>query len=177
VTLRDGLQTRTCRTAPARVPLGTTRPAYGQGDARSAATSADGLLRGTAGRRIGFGPTARLGTIWGPHVLHAGRRPARRLGVHTVLIPPLTRIDAYSNVLGSSAPREVFVRRLSPRWSRRQRPAAPPRTPSWPLPWSRTPRQSPRPGRYWPSAEIGTSLSIFVHLKLARHGVLLSVID
>jgi hypothetical protein len=100
VTLRDGLQTRTCRTAPARVPLRTTRPAYGQGDARSAATSADGLLRGTAGRRIGFGPTARLGTIWGPHVLHAGRRPARRLGVHTVLIPPLTRIDAYSNVLG-----------------------------------------------------------------------------
>jgi len=39
------------------------------------------------------------------------------------------------------------------------------------------PRQSPRPGRYWPSAEIGTSLSISVHLKLARHGVLLSVID
>ena len=42
----------------------------------------------------------RLGTTWGPHALHADRRPARRLAAHTALAPPLTRTDAYSHVLG-----------------------------------------------------------------------------
>ncbi|MCA1704873.1 MAG: hypothetical protein LC808_17050 [Actinobacteria bacterium] len=41
-----------------------------------------------------------MGTTWGPHALHAGRHPARRLAARTVLAPPLTRTNAYSHVLG-----------------------------------------------------------------------------
>ncbi len=41
-----------------------------------------------------------LGTTWGPHALHAGRRPARQSVVHTAPTPPLTSTDAYSHVLG-----------------------------------------------------------------------------
>src|SRR5262249_13041796 len=41
-----------------------------------------------------------LGTIWGPHDLHAGRRPARQPRVHTALVTCLTCGDAYFYVLG-----------------------------------------------------------------------------
>jgi hypothetical protein len=41
-----------------------------------------------------------VGDHLGTTRLHAGRRPARRLVEHTALAPPLTRTDAYSNVLG-----------------------------------------------------------------------------
>jgi hypothetical protein len=40
-----------------------------------------------------------LGTTWGPHAPHEGRRPARRLVARTALAPPRTRTDAYSYVL------------------------------------------------------------------------------
>ncbi len=48
----------------------------------------------------GSGRRVRLGTTWGPHALHVGRRPARRLVVRTALTPSLTCIDGYSHVLG-----------------------------------------------------------------------------
>lgn len=41
-----------------------------------------------------------LGTTWGPHALHASRRPARRLIAGTALAPPRASTDAYSYVLG-----------------------------------------------------------------------------
>jgi hypothetical protein len=41
-----------------------------------------------------------LGTIWGPHVLHEGEQPTRRSCARTPPEPSLTRIDAYSYVLG-----------------------------------------------------------------------------
>jgi len=46
------------------------------------------------------GRTMGLGTTWGPHALHAGRRPARRVVTRTAPAPRLTRTDAYSYVLG-----------------------------------------------------------------------------
>jgi hypothetical protein len=42
-----------------------------------------------------------VGTTWGPHALHAGRRPARGSVERTALATLLTRTDAYSHVLGS----------------------------------------------------------------------------
>jgi hypothetical protein len=54
---------------------------------------------------------------WGPHALHAGTRPARRLVARTALTPPLTRVDAYSHVLGVKGS-QVRILSSRPRSSR-----------------------------------------------------------
>jgi hypothetical protein len=54
-----------------------------------------------AGRRIrDQAQEVRLGTTWGPHVLPGGEQPARRPLTRTALASRLTRINAYSHVLG-----------------------------------------------------------------------------
>ena len=79
----------------------TTLSAPSHGPRRKAprlALTVDATLRPTADPSSGR--TVELGTTWGPHALHAGRRPARRVVTRTAPAPPLTRTDAYSCVLG-----------------------------------------------------------------------------